>query len=85
MEGGAIIFTALDLWESELGCSGTVYFTVQDVDAYYETVKDKADVAWPLQDMSYGTREFALTDCNGYILAFQSESYPIIPGDRRHE
>jgi len=25
---------------------------------------------WPIEDMSYGTREFGIEDCNGYILAF---------------
>jgi len=46
---------------------------VPDVDAYYATVKDAASVAWPLQDMPYGSREFGVVDCNGYHLAFQQQ------------
>ena len=72
--GGALIFTSGDLWEGPLGFSGTIYFTVPDADGYYATVKDNAAVAWPLQDMSHGSREFGITDCNGYHLAFQRQA-----------
>lgn len=41
-----------------------------DVDRYYEEVKEKAIVRWPLEDTTYGTREFAVKDCNEYTLAF---------------
>ena len=68
---GTLIFTPSDLWESQIGFSGTIYFTVPDVDGYFASVKDKAAVAWPIQDMPYGSREFGVRDCNGYHLAFQ--------------
>jgi uncharacterized glyoxalase superfamily protein PhnB len=44
------------------------------VDEYFEAVKDRAIVRWPLEDMSYGTREFAVKDCNGYTLAFAKKT-----------
>jgi predicted enzyme related to lactoylglutathione lyase len=68
--GSSIIFTAEELWPGPPHCTGTIYFFVPDVDAYYDAVKDKADILWPLEDMSYGTREFGVKDCNGYTLAF---------------
>ena len=71
--GGALIFTSGDLWGGPLGFSGTIYFTVSDADDYYALVKDKVAVAWPLQNMTYGSREFGITDCNGYHLAFQQQ------------
>ncbi len=71
LEDAGLIFTEQDLWHSAPACSGTLYFTVADVDAYFAAIKDKASLCWPLQDMPYGTREFAVTDCNGYLLAFQ--------------
>ena len=43
---------------------------IDDVDAYYESIKEKVSILWPLQDMSYGTREFGIKDCDGYNLAF---------------
>ena len=69
--GGTLIFTSSDFWQSPLGFSGTIYFSVPDADGYFASVKDKATVVWPVQDMSYGSREFGVKDCNGYHLAFQ--------------
>ncbi|MBK4992695.1 bleomycin resistance family protein [Pseudomonas sp. S37] len=51
-------------------CSATFYLHVADVEQYFDGVKDNAQVAWPLQDMPYGSREFGVRDCNGYYLAF---------------
>ena len=73
LHGGALIFTSDDIWEGPLGFSGTIYFTVPNADGYYETVKDNVAIAWPLQDMSHGSREFGITDCNGYHVAFQQQ------------
>jgi predicted enzyme related to lactoylglutathione lyase len=71
---GTIIFTDGELWEGRPHCTGTIYFFVPDVDGYYRAVKDKAIVRWPLENMSYGTREFGIKDCNGYTLAFAQQS-----------
>jgi predicted enzyme related to lactoylglutathione lyase len=68
--GGTIVFTDNDLWEGRPQCTGTIYFFLQNVDEYYDAVKHKAIVRWPLEDQSYGTREFGIKDCNGYTLAF---------------
>lgn len=72
-QGGKLIFTPADLWQGPAGFSGTIYFTLKDVDCYFTSIQDKIDVAWPIQDMSYGFREFGIKDCNGYHLAFQQE------------
>ena len=73
-QGGTLIFTTGDLWEHPLGFSGTIYFTISDADGYFASLKDKVAVAWPIQDMSYGSREFGIRDCNGYHLAFQRQA-----------
>lgn len=65
-----IMLTRLNLWQMPAQMSGTVYISVADVDERFARYKDKAEVVWPLQDMPYGTREFAIRDCNTYILAF---------------
>jgi len=70
MEDCHLIFRQQDANAAPLGLSGTLYLFVQDVDVYYAKIKDQVDLEWPLQDMSYGTREFAIKDCNGYRLAF---------------
>lgn len=71
--GGKLIFTAQDLWSRGPVCTGTIYFTIRDVNAYHATVKDKAEVAWPPREMPYGSWEFGVNDCNGYCLAFQQD------------
>jgi len=70
MEDCSLIFFQQDANAESPGLSGTLYLFVKDVDAYYAQIKDRVDLEWPLQDMSYGTREFAIKDCNGYRLAF---------------
>lgn len=72
--GARLIFTNRDLWRTDPIFSGTIYLTVADVDRYFSAIKDKTSVAWLLQDMPYGSREFAVTDCNGYLIAFQQAS-----------
>lgn len=71
--GGAIVFTCQDLWNGAARCTGTVYFAIPAIEAYYASVQSRANVAWPLQDMPYGSREFGVTDCNGYMLAFTQQ------------
>ncbi|MDM0115129.1 bleomycin resistance family protein [Variovorax sp. J22R133] len=73
-EDCTLIFTPDDLWKSPPVFSGTVYFAIADVDGYFDAVKNKATIAWPLQDMDYGTREFGVRDCNGYHLAFRRKA-----------
>lgn len=72
--GSRIVFTADDLWESGPTLSGTLYITVPDVDGCHAAIGAKVPLAWPLQDMPYGSREFGVADCNGYLLAFQQQA-----------
>ena len=73
-QGGKIVFTDRDLWNVPVTCSGTVYFTVPDIEAYYSQLEDKNIVVWPIQDMPHGIIEFGILDCNGYYLAFQQKT-----------
>lgn len=69
--GAQIIFTSQDLWQKPPGLSGTIYIHVKDVEEYFATLQNNGCVAWPLQAMPYGGKEFAVTDCNGYLVAFR--------------
>jgi uncharacterized glyoxalase superfamily protein PhnB len=69
-DGGVIIFTSEELWSGYPKCTGTIYFFVDDVDQYYDSIKEKAIVTWPLENTSYGTREFGVKDYDEYSLAF---------------
>ena len=72
-DGANLIFTKEDLWNLNPSFSGTMYITVEDIDEYFSRIAGIAPVAWPLQSMPYGIREFAITDCNGYVIAFQHD------------
>ncbi|SFI38755.1 VOC family protein [Planctomicrobium piriforme] len=50
--------------------TGTFYLSMFDVDEFYEQIRDRADVVWPLQTMPMGQREFGIRDPDGYVLAF---------------
>ena len=48
--------------------------TAEEVDALWETVKDRVDVIYALDDFDYGMHEFGVRDDNGYHLAFGAPS-----------
>lgn len=73
-EDCTILFSSDDLWVGHPKCTGTIYMFINDVDAYYESIKEKAIVLWPLQDMPHGTREFAVKDYDEYHLAFAQKT-----------
>lgn len=53
--------------------TGSFYFRVDDVNAWWVQLKDKAVTVYPIETFDYGMREFAIRDNNGYILQFGSE------------
>jgi len=55
------------------GFAGTLYFNMDGVADFYARVKDQVEIAWPLENMDYGTREFGIHDPDGYLLAFSEE------------
>ena len=55
--------------------TGTLYFNVEDVAQLYESVKNSVDLVWPLETMDYGTVEFGIRDCDGYVLAFAEQRH----------
>lgn len=65
-----LVFTSADLWDGPPRFTGTVYIFVADLDAAFRRLRGRVELLWPPQEMSYGTREFAVRDCNGYVIAF---------------
>lgn len=55
---------------SQAEFSGSLYFTVDDIDEAWQRLKDAAHVAYPIDDFDSGMREFAIYDNNGYLLQF---------------
>ena len=52
---------------------GTFYLYTNDIDAWWEHLKEKAEVFYPIENFEYGMREFAIKDCNGFIIQFGKE------------
>jgi uncharacterized glyoxalase superfamily protein PhnB len=48
----------------------TLYIHVTDASELYEKVKGKATIAKEMHKTFYGSTDFAIEDCNGYILTF---------------
>jgi catechol 2,3-dioxygenase-like lactoylglutathione lyase family enzyme len=57
----------------EPGSTDEVSFAVPDVEALWERVKDKADVASPLEKTPWGTYRFVIRDPDGHLLAFSQK------------
>ena len=52
-------------------CPSRIYFLVRDVDAYYtECVERGVEIDLPLEDRSFGMRDFRVVDPSGNVLAF---------------
>jgi hypothetical protein len=37
---------------------------------FFERIRQKVEVVWPLEKMDYGQTEFGIRDVDGYTLAF---------------
>lgn len=59
--------------ESNPSFTGSLYFTVDHVDDWWNLLKDRAEIFYPIENFAYNMREFAIRDCNGYILQFGTE------------
>ena len=54
--------------------SGTLYFHMTCVKEFFEQIKNKVEIVWPLEEMDYGQTEFGIRDSDGYTLAFAEAS-----------
>ena len=43
---------------------------MDDVENLWKQLKDRSSIVYPIEDSSYGMREFAIRDNSGYILQF---------------
>jgi uncharacterized glyoxalase superfamily protein PhnB len=52
----------------------TFYIHVTDVNELYEKIKDKVTIVKEMHKTFYGSTDFAIEDCNGYILTFSQQA-----------
>ena len=50
--------------------TGTLYFNMRGVREFFESIKGRVEIVWPLEAMEYGQQEFGIRDLDGYMLAF---------------
>jgi uncharacterized glyoxalase superfamily protein PhnB len=50
--------------------TGTFYFHMDGVKDFFDRIKSKVEIVWPLEKMDYGQTEFGIHDLDGYTLAF---------------
>ena len=50
--------------------TGTLYFNMTGVREFFESIKDRVEIVWPLETMEYGQQEYGIRDLDGYRLAF---------------
>lgn len=48
--------------------TGSIYMHVENIDEFWEKLKDKVEIIYEIENFDYGMREFGIRDCNGYIL-----------------
>jgi catechol 2,3-dioxygenase-like lactoylglutathione lyase family enzyme len=54
--------------------TGSFYFNTDDVETLWANLKSKAKICYDIDTFSYGMREFAIYDNNGYVLQFGQPS-----------
>jgi uncharacterized glyoxalase superfamily protein PhnB len=53
-----------------IGATGTLYIEVEGVDALHDRLKDRVPIVMPMVAQFYGTREFAISDPDLYVITF---------------
>lgn len=59
-----------ELTESSDKAGLTLYIHVTDIHKLHNTIRDKVKIVKDLYTTFYGSTDFAIEDCNGYILTF---------------
>ncbi len=56
--------------DKAIGGSLTLYIDVEDIKGLYGQVQNRVTILHEMTTTFYGTREFTIQDCNGYVLTF---------------
>jgi uncharacterized glyoxalase superfamily protein PhnB len=59
-----------ELYDGTPKYTGSFYLYIDEVDALWDELKDKANILYGIQNFPHQMREFAILDNNGYILQF---------------
>ena len=53
--------------------TGSLYIITDNVDYWWEQLKDKVKLCYDIEDFEYNMREFAFYDNNGYLIQYGQE------------
>jgi predicted enzyme related to lactoylglutathione lyase len=53
--------------------TGSIYIHTDDIEKLWKELKDKVEVVYPIDNFEHGMREFAIYDCNRYMIQFGQE------------
>jgi len=56
--------------DKEIGGSLVIYIELSNIKSLYYRIKDKVKIIQDLSATDYGTLEFIIQDCNGFVLVF---------------
>lgn len=54
----------------KMGGSVLLYIKAEKLETFYLEIKDKVNVIQPIHKTDYGSLEFTMEDCNGYLICF---------------
>lgn len=57
----------------KMGGSTLLYIRAAGVESLYAEIKDKVKIVQPFHKTDYGKIEFAIEDCNGYLITFSED------------
>ena len=69
-EKSSIVSQYKSLENKEIGGTFTLFIQMFNVKEYYEQISDKVKIVSEIHTQPYSSAEFAIKDCNGYILTF---------------
>ncbi|RYZ22039.1 MAG: bleomycin resistance family protein [Chitinophagaceae bacterium] len=53
--------------------TGSFYLRTDDVEGWWQRLKDSADIVYPIETFDWGMREFAIRDLNGFMIQIGQE------------
>ena len=60
--------------EQTVGGTVVFYVSVKNIEELYQTLEDQVTIYIKLHKTFYGRKEFAIEDCNGYVITFAEDN-----------
>lgn len=54
--------------------TGSIYVKTNNVESFWNSIKEDVKISYPLEQFDYGMKEFSIYDNNGYLIQFGEET-----------